>query len=53
MRTIESRRFIAGPAGAGPPPVPGCVHDSIQAYLPKLAPGKAIVCPDCGENVKA
>jgi hypothetical protein len=43
----------AAPGAAPSPVVPGCAHDSIQAYLPKLAPGKSIVCPDCAENVKA
>jgi hypothetical protein len=45
---------IPAAPGSGPPPAaPGCTHISIQAYLPKLAPGKSIVCPDCAENVKA
>jgi hypothetical protein len=45
---------IPAAPGSGPPPsAPGCAHESIQAYLPKLAPGKSIVCPDCAENVKA
>lgn len=44
---------IPAPPGMTPAPaVPACAHPSIQAYLPKLATGKAIVCPDCGENVK-
>lgn len=45
----------AAPGVAPPAPsvAPACAHASIQAYLPKLAAGKAIVCPDCGENVRA
>lgn len=43
----------AAPGMSAPSPEPpACAHVGIQAYLPKLAPGKAIVCPDCGENVK-
>src|SRR4030042_1219263 len=34
---------IPAAPGAGPAPAtPTCPHESIQAYLPKLAPGKAI-----------
>ncbi len=34
------------------PPAPECAHEAIQAYLQRH-PDKTIVCPDCGENVKA
>lgn len=40
-----------GSAPPGPPP-PTCLHEAIAAYLPKLAPGKSIVCPDCAATVK-
>jgi hypothetical protein len=52
----QVRLILGVPAAPGAAPAlatPGCPHESIQAYLPKLAPGKAIVCPECGENVKA
>jgi len=42
----------AAPSATPSSVAPGCAHESIQAYLPKLAPGKWIVCPTCGENVK-
>ena len=52
----QVRLALEIPAAPGTAPLsaaPACPHESIQAYLPKLAPGKAIVCPECGENVKA
>jgi hypothetical protein len=44
---------IPSAPGAAPPapPAPECAHEGIQAYLARH-PGKTIVCPDCGENVK-
>lgn len=32
-------------------PAPACAHAAIQSWLPKLAPGKSAVCPDCGAEV--
>jgi len=42
----------APPGSVAAPAAPACSHEAIQAYLPKLAAGKAIVCPDCMESVK-
>ena len=42
----------AAPGSASAAAASTCAHEAIQAYLPKLAAGKAIVCPACGENVK-
>ena len=43
----------AAPGAAPPaPPTPECAHEGIQAYLQRH-PGKTIVCPECGVNVKA
>jgi hypothetical protein len=45
---------VPAPPGAAPPtpPVPECAHESIQAYLARH-PGRTLVCPECGVNVKA
>jgi hypothetical protein len=42
----------AAPGSVAAAPAPACAHEAIQSWLPKLAPGKSAVCPDCGANVK-
>lgn len=53
----QVRLALEIPAAPGPmPPVAAvpvapCEHPAIQRWLPKLAPGKSAICPDCGATV--